>query len=1441
MLMTDGTSFAQIKSKIQHLSTEDGLSHDGVTTVLKDRDGFMWFGTWDGINRFDGYNFVSYKTRPGDSSTLNSNRIDHMIEDHDGFLWLAAYDNQVYRFNKSNHTFLALSSLLEHRNIHDISFSNTMISDKRFVWLPTLRQGIFRVGNSRSGMPDIKRYAAGSKDEYEIPSNKINFLHTDQRQNIWIGTDRGLALWYFRKGRYKKINLPIRLASQTDFSCVAENRQMVWFGTADGRLISFDKEGQTFSEKKISDQRLNAMLLSKDQRHLYFSGSSELLTLSVPGLQLSRSPLPGAGEMLSIYEDRSGDLWIEPQQRGVIRYNPRDGKFSTYQQQNDSNFRNTSKEYRVMEDHTGKVWLSMKGGGFGYFDREKNTVAYFYNQPGAADRLFSNSITCSYFDHAGIMWLGTRDRGIEKIIFQNDDFKQGHMVRNSLNKSDNEIRGIYSDYQGRKWIASKSGKISLYDQNREIQDIFQNLPPGGLGIVYTILQDRKGQMWLGTKGNGLYRAVEIHGQRNKFRLSSYRNEPADKSSISSNLIYSILEDRKGRIWIGTYEHGMNLVLQDGEKISFANAANTFINYPKGSWDKIRHLAEDAGGKIWIATTHGLVIVSPPGPGNAEFNFRQFGKRPGDKTSLGNNDVQYICKDSKNRMWVATSGGGLNKVSAITEKGIKFKVFTKEDGLPSDYIVSIVEDNGGYLWLATENGLSRFDPEKSLFRNYDSYDGLPKTGFSEGSGIKLPNGNLMYGCMNGYLIFNPAAITDQKREANMAFTNLQVNNKSLNGASMKTDINESRKVLLSHDQNMISIAFAVLDYRAGNNQSYAYRLQGLEKEWHQVKNQRNATYTNLPPGDYIFQVKSMHSNLYMSIPAKSVAFTIASPPWRSGWAYALYVILLLILLETVRRIVYTMIRLRHRVAVEQQLTELKLSFFTNISHELRTPLTLIVNPIEELYQRENLTPRGLEYIDVLRRNTNRMVRFINQLLDFRKAQSGKMSLKVQHTEMLAFLRDIAACYAEVSKEKNITLSIVSNVDTLFAWIDPGKIDIVVYNILSNAFKFSPADSSIRLDLLHEDDFFTISITDEGPGVPADQLKDIFELYYELDKLPGNTLEGTGIGLALCKEIVGLHDGSIEAQNAAGGGLRIVLKLKTGKDHFDAAALLAGNTEPILLRTPVHHDPGYSKPAPDQQEGLPLVLLVEDNPELRRFLAGQLEDYYRVMEAKDGREGLDMAMKFNPDLVLSDVMMPRMDGIQLLDQLKNDILSSHIPVILLTAKSSVEHQIEGLRYGADYYITKPFHIEFIVVAIDNLLKQRKQIFESFLAHKRTIELSPSEIMITSKDEIFLKEIIRIVEQGMTDPDFSIDEVAESVAMGRTTFYKKFKSLTNLAPVEFVRDMRLKRARQLFEAGENNVSEVAYAVGFNSASYFSTCFKEAYGVSPSVFAKTGLAKTV
>jgi DNA-binding response OmpR family regulator/two-component sensor histidine kinase len=575
----------------------------------------------------------------------------------------------------------------------------------------------------------------------------------------------------------------------------------------------------------------------------------------------------------------------------------------------------------------------------------------------------------------------------------------------------------------------------------------------------------------------------------------------------------------------------------------------------------------------------------------------------------------------------------------------------------------------------------------------------------------------------------------------------------------------------------------------------------------------------------------------------LAVTILPPPWKTGWAYLLYALFIGIILFFIRRYALAMIRLRHKIAVEQKLAALKMHFFTNVSHELRTPLTLIVNPLEQVAKKGNLTPEMSSYIEVARKNASRLVRFINQLLDLRKVQSDKATLRISRLEIVTFVKKIAEHFTEAASNKRIQLDILPDQQELFAWVDAEKLEAVVYNLLANAIRFTPEGKAIKILIrsMEPAQHFSIAVHDQGPGVPKEKLEEIFELFQEGSPANSREGKGTGIGLALSREFVQLHGGKIRAENNAVGGLTVTVQLKTGSAHFQqkGVSFVDAPQTARAVETPIEQQllaqiEMTDNSVPPSQEA-PLVLLVEDNDELRSFIRGQLGEHYRVETANNGEEGLQKAIHLVPDLIVSDIMMPKMDGLQMLDKVKNEVTTSHIPVVLLSARYSIESQMEGLRYGADHYITKPFNNEFLIASIDNLLRQRKKLFEALVEKKKAIELSPEPVVITSKDETFLKEVIKIVEAKMEDPDFNIDSVAETMAFSRTNFYKKFKSLTTLTPMEFVRDRRLQRAKQYLDAGGHNISEVAYLTGFSNPKYFSTCFKEKYHVSPSDYIKS------
>lgn len=1449
LLFFAGEANAQLKCKIEHYSTEDGLSHDNLTGMMKDKEGFMWFGTWDGINRFDGHNFISYKSSPGDMSRLKNDRIDRLVEDQSNHLWLKAYDNQIYRFDKKSEQFQPIADILKIKERKNIPFTRIIVSNSGDIWLISAHDGLVYFPKSDTSLQHYTRFTKQSVEDERLPSNTTRFIHEDKSHDVWIGTPDGLA-HLVRSGNngYKNAPLAENVGAGLSFNSVDEDTGHMYFGTSQGLLIIYNKGSKKFLINKITSKTLNAILLSKINGNIYGTTSAgEVLTVDPKNINIIKTSTNASGALYSIYEDRKGFLWLTPEKYGIVRFSPFTNSFHLFSQPNDTKFNRNAIAARIFEDNAGIVWIGMKGGGFGYYDQLADKVAYFYNEPGTPNRQLSNMITDLYYDKAGVLWLNTDERGVDRVVFQRNDFNQQLLVNPGFFKSDNEVRGILYDHQGRLWLGAKSGKLYIYQKDKLITDLFINTPPDGFGQVYTILQDHRGNIWIGTKTNGLFKATPVNAKGTKYTVVHFLSDKKDINSLSSNQIYALVEDLQGRIWVGAYDGGLNLVDDASGKI--IHTGNTFLHYPATSYRKIRNMTLDKSGNIWIATTDGLLVMDADERHLPNCRFITYSKIPGDKTSLGNNDVQYVFRDSRDTMWLATSGGGLDK--AIGDRpftSLKFRSFTTKDGLPSDYVVSCTEDRRGNLWVTTQNGLSKFDPKVNQFRNYDSYDGLPEASFSEASCVKLPNYNLVFGTTMGYLSFDPDMIVNHKINANLVFTNLQVNNEDVNSGSdhpkLPNNINYTSDLTLRYDQNTISVDYAILDQRSGFKQSYAYRLKGLDVSWRNNKNQRRATFTNLAPGNYTLEVKNLNTGLYSNLPYRSLKITILPPPWRTWWAYMLYIILAVGLLEIIRRTALTMLLLRHNIAVEKRLATLKLNFFTNVSHELRTPLTLILNPIEEIEKilvKEKISHKGVEYINVVKRNANRMVRFINQLLDLRKVQSGKMALKISQVEIVSFITNISDYFSNVALEKNIAFKIDAQQQQIPAWIDAEKMDIVIYNILANAFKFTSAGKEINIAISMDSvkETINIEISDQGGGVAADHLADIFELYYEGDHGDGQNLKGTGIGLALSKELVELHHGKISAQNNSRHGLTATVEIRMGKDHFIDDEVMFVD-QPVIeheLWKTMEGSPQTiaAEVTHNQDEKLPLVLLVEDNNELRTFLNIQLSELYRVETAENGAVGLCKALELLPDIILSDVMMPVMNGIEMLDQLKNNHTTSHIPVVILSAKFSIENQIEGLNYGADYYITKPFHNDFLIASIQNLLQKRKKIFEMLMTNKKVVHLGPGEVAITSYDEIFLKKIIEIVEENIGDPDFNIDTAADSMNMSRSAFYKKFKSLTNFAPVEFVREMRLKRAKQFFDSGHAKISDISFLIGFSNSKYFSTCFKEQFGITPTEYIKS------
>ena len=1430
-------AFAQVSIQREHYTTADGMSDNRTTSILKDKDGFMWFSTWVGISRFDGYKFSIFKSSPGDHSPLSSDRIDEMQEDPVGHhFWIKAYDGHIYRFDKYTERFTELSELLKEPALKKLAFTGILAVGNNSVWLRTKSSGILQVRGSASENPRYTRLNTKEKGPQHLPSDRILFLELDRLQNAWIGTSAGLVLLEARKEVYKLRKLPPTLDKRA-FRGMTKSGDKVFLASTEGQLIETNSRLSLIKTYAIATSSLNHILFSIKTKRIYCTTSDgRLFAIAANGSVSELMQLQDKSALFSIYEDKRGKLWVESENYGIVRFDPGSRAITYLLPPHHYDFGSWAWNATVFEDINAHVWINIKGLGLMNCKADAQQLNYFEMSSGLHDKELSNNIVRCYYDESGVLWISSGFEGLEKVVLQGSDFKQFLPKPGSPYRSENEVRGIFSDSRGRLWLGTKDGMLYVFKNGKQINNILPDLTPGTAGI-YAIYEDRKGTVWLGTKAGGLIQAKPVTSDASQYATLRYFADQKVSGLSGSTAIYCFLEDSKGRLWAGAFGEGLIQITESNGKTIFKTTSNCFKKYPREEYGRIRHLAEDARGNIWIATSAGLLVFNPDRGKPENYDFKIYRKEAGNIHSLGGNDVHYIHRDAQKQMWVLTFSGGLNLAEGNDPlKALTFTNYSTINGLPSDCLLSCAEDRKGNLWIAAQNGISRFSINKRKFQNYGYRDGIHDATFSETSCATLADGSLVFGTTHGYLEFNPATVHSPEIKANLVFTNFQVNSKDVvPGAEspLKAVVNNVDDVVLDYDQNVISIDFAVLDYYSTDKQNYACRLIGFDNEWRNTEGQNRAIYTKLPPGDYVFEVKSLNEELYKNNPERSLKITILPPPWKTWWAYLIYLFIAAFLVLLIRKTLITMFNLRQSIAIEKGMADLKLSFFTQVSHELRTPLTLILNPAEEVLQKESLSKSGRDYMEVVLKNTRRMVRMVNQLLDLRKVQSGKATLSLQTVELVSFTEKIAGHFSETIKQKNLAVKVSSEEGTLLAVLDADKMEIVIYNLLANAIKFSGEGGFIEVDIkLAKDNKFVLEVRDEGQGVNENELQDIFKLYYEGNQVNGKMQKGTGIGLSLSRELVELHGGKIYAENRQPQGLRVIVEMERGAP--DDAVEYVDTTADYTALVTLQNEELVTKDEIVDQESLPLIVLAEDNDDLRSFLTAKLKENYRVETASNGEEALEKANSLLPDLVLSDIMMPKMDGIQLLDSLKNNIATSHIPVVLLTAKLSVESQIEGLRYGADYYITKPFEMELLQIAIANLIKQRKKWFKAIQEGEKPEEINQFEAVITEQDQKFLQRLIQIVEEKLEDPEFNIDEVAESIGMSRSAFYKKFKSLTNIAPVEFVRETRLNKAKALFDSGEANVSMVAYSVGFNNPKYFSTCFKSQFNCTPTEYLK-------
>ncbi len=1428
-------------------TAKDGLSQNTVMDIIQDKEGFMWFATWDGLNKFDGYSFQSYKVKPGDGVRMSNSRIDKIVEDAYGYIWCLTYGKDVIRFNPYTEEFKNCIP----ENIGQYKYSN-LITDiiclqDSSIWLKTRKDGVLKTNFITKDSVQLQLYSVKNGS---LPNDIIHHIHSDKDHHYWILTDNGIHFINNQKQTettfFSEKEGNTSAGNQSFYSYFEANNE-IWFGSKRGRLWKYQKKSGKFTLMQLPTQALINGIYKRIDGSYFFSTYNDGFYVYSSGdefthfCQQNNTELP-TNFIKNSYLANNGDIWLFQTIKGITRFT-NDNKISFYPNENEIQKKETiNSENFIHEDRNGYIWLHTPGAGLSHFDPATEKITPLYKDSINSEPIFSKHLHSVFSDKQGNLWFCPRSKQLCKISFSNAQFQKITSPIKSNNKLWNEARGLFCDSKNRIWISNKSGITNIYDHKLKYLGYLTNTGHINTheepfsGVVYCMAEDEDA-IWLGCKGAGIVRLNEI--STNSFKLKSYTYNSTDVYSLSNDNVYHIYFDDKQRMWIATFGGGVNLVIDHStDKLKFINHRNNLSAYPISTCYRARYITSDYDHNICIGTTNGILICNDDFVEPTSISFKHYTYQINNDSCLSNNDVHFILVSKKHQTYLGTFGGGLNVMKDTNTKPY-FTSSSKEDGLPSDILLAALEDRHNNLWMSTENGLTKYSPATNTLENFDETNiGYPVL-FSEGGGIRDHQGYFYFATKNGTVRFHPDSISQKEQATPIAFTSLKIFNKKVSPqhSSILTEhINFTKELILNYKNNSFSIGYASLEMKSPQKIQYAYKLDGFEKEWNYVLNKREANYTNIHPGDYTLLVKSTNNAGVWSQKTRKLPIKILPSFWDTPIAYTVYVILFFGIIGIIVYILFFIYQLKNRLKVENELTEMKLHFFTDISHELRTPLTLISAPIEQVLNDPKLSPENRSQIQLVDKNAKRMLQLITQILDFAKLRKNKMKMHVEQIEVIKFILQLKENFQPIAEQNKISYQLKSELDSFNIWADKDKLEKIFFNLLSNAFKYLNGGNQVSIDIKEQTDVVAISVEDNGSGIHPKLQGHLFNRFENWVEKSSSAIPSSGIGLSIVKELVELHKGEIQLESKEGVGTKITILLKKGLHHFenDVDIIIDESIDNFSLPQHQFSELKNIEPSKKESDEKPSILLVEDNTDVRTFIANLLHPHYSVIEAQDGQQALELINQEIPDLIISDLMMPNMDGMELLSHIRKNISSSHIPFIILSAKSAVENQLSGFEKGADAYVTKPFSTSYLLSRVKSLLFQQQRIQEFYQNNtsQKTLSIEPDVIEVTSLDKQFMDALHQLLEKNIDNSNLVIDDLAEEMAMSRSVLFKKLKTLSGMSPVEFIKSFRLKRAAQLITDSEYSMTQISYMVGINDSRYFSKCFKTQYGVTPTQY---------
>jgi signal transduction histidine kinase/ligand-binding sensor domain-containing protein/DNA-binding response OmpR family regulator len=1331
--------------------------------------------------------FTSITSKDG----LLSNSINAILKDRQGLMWFAT-DDGLYKFDGTNFTV--------YRNRPGDSAS---LRANEILALHEDAQGNLWIGTSGGGLSlfdrrqDVFSHFPFTNIQGLTRNAVIRSICSDNQGNIWIAQFQGVYVLDPATKNISKLELtgkdgfPIKT---TLISLFVDSKQRVWIATDDG-LFVYNRASKTFRQFVHDDQNKSGISSNK-VRVISEDGSGNIWVGTVDGLCLMQSD-----------------------ERSFITFRHIPGNGSTLSD-NSINF--------ITPDTEGQLWIGTNDG-LSVFNLRQQTFTVYRHEKGNMHSLSAKIIKSAYIDKEGIYWFGTYRGGINKYdknitffgIKPSSAFEEdviGSSIISSFAEGENDL--VFVGTEGGLYEFNRKNK--QVKPSSRLKNKFAQLP-----VILSLLKTRDNKLYIGTFAQGIIIADIATGA-----VQQLKRGPAPYN-LNSNDIFCIAADSKGHIWVGTNGEGVNVlfnnkVIERYMPVGSSATAKAKLLPVNGY---IRAIAEDADGNIWIGSHGaGLAIFNP-----TDGKWTVYNK---DNSQLASDKIQSFLCDSKGKMWVGTFGGGL---SLFDKAKKQFITFSEQDGLQNTTIYKIVEDAQGRIWFSTNTGISSYDTTRKKFRSFTSYNGVQHSNFIHGSGIRLSDGELLFGGQEGFNYFNPASLTVNRNVPTVILTDLKISNKSVepgNNSAIKEHISVAREIRLAYKQNF-ALSFVALNYTIPKQNNYAYKLEGFDKDWNYTGPLNTASYTNLDPGQYVFHVKASNNDGLWSESETLIHIYVRPPFWRTTYAYILYVLAFGGLLLYIRH--RGISKLRQQFALEtereqarrlRELDQLKLKFLTNLSHDFRTPISLIMGPVDQLMRDGNVEGR-YDKLNMIKRNARRLLNLVNQLLDFRKMEEHELKLQLSKGDLISFVKEVTESFRDMSERKQINFVFKSDIAKMDALFDHDKIERVLFNLLSNAFKFTLSGGTIGVEIFKsaidtpENNLVSIKVTDTGIGIPKDKQEKIFERFFQNHSASSILNQGTGIGLSITKEFIKMHGGEIDVESEPGKGTVFTIQLP-----------LIQLTEPVVENqsaetTQLHDEPGpIPSPAQSEKEALAgaiPILLVEDNEDFRFYLKDNLRNNYKVLEAANGKEGWQKALASHPQLIVSDISMPEMDGIELVKKLKSDKRTSHIPVILLTALTGDEQQIKGLETGANDYITKPFNFEVLGAKIKSLL-ELKSTFKS--TYTKQIKVLSPEMTIESTDEKLLQEIVSYLETNLTNPQLSVEGLSKKIGMSRSSLYTKLLELTGQTPVEYIRSFRLEKAVVLMQKSNMTIAEIAYQVGFTTPNYFTKAFKKQFNMLPSEY---------